>query len=205
MIGILDYGSGNINAIGNIYSRLNVPHCLVSKVADFEKPLSRIVLAGVGAFDHTMKLLKGTELLEPLNEIVLSRKLPTLGVCVGMQIMAKRSAEGSNSGLSWIDGEVVRMSTAGLNSKPLLPHMGWNSIEPVGAHPILEGIDMEKGFYFLHSFCFRCNDKQNVLTRTFYGESFVSSVFRDNIFGFQFHPEKSHSNGIRLLENFAKL
>lgn len=144
-------------------------------------------------------------MLDRVNRMVLEQKVPVLGVCVGMQIMGSDSDEGKSAGLGWIEGNVRRMSIKELQSKPYLPHMGWNSISPGHSHPILDGIDFEKGFYFLHSYCFICSDSENVLTTTRYGADFASSIHRDNIFGFQFHPEKSHHNGVRLFSNFASL
>ncbi len=204
MIKILKYGSGNIAAIASIYDRLQI-QCEFASVESDLANASKIILPGVGAFDQTMESLRRSKMLECLNYMVLRRNIPVLGVCVGMQIMGNESEEGESRGLGWIPGRVRKLKVKLKSSKPHLPHMGWNNIESDIVHPILDGIDVERGFYFLHSYCFECQNKENTLSVTYYGEKFASAVYKDNIFGFQFHPEKSHSNGIRLFENFAKL
>lgn len=204
MIAILKYGSGNVAAIANIYSKLNLNFKTVTEEAELEYA-SKLILPGVGAFDEAMRLFTESGLREPTSKLVLEKQIPVLGVCVGMQMMANSSAEGQLDGLGWVDAEVVRLDTSGLERKPLLPHMGWNSILPTKSHPILKGIDFARGFYFLHSFHIKCSEKNDVLTESRYGETFASSFAYKNVFGFQFHPEKSHANGIRLFKNFAEL
>lgn len=204
MIKVLSYGSGNIAAITNIFERLSIPFEIATYVCQLENA-SKLILPGVGAFDQTMQLLQSSGMREQIDELVTVQKLPVLGVCVGMQIMAMRSEEGSMKGLGWIDADVVRLDTTELHSKPFLPHMGWNSIRATANHPILDGVDCSKGFYFLHSYCFKCRDESDVLCYSDYGQSFPSAVRHNNVFGFQFHPEKSHQNGISVFRNFAKL
>lgn len=204
MIAILDYGSGNIQAIKNIYKRLKVDCEFVNAPEQLAKA-SKIVLPGVGAFDEAMRQLEKSGLRESLDYYVLKKNIPILGVCVGMQIMAQSSEEGLLPGLGWFSAKVKKFDVAKLLHKPKIPHMGWNTLHPVTEHNVFKNIDNSKGFYFLHSYYFECADKSDVLSSTTYGEVFSSSVNKGNIFGFQFHPEKSHSNGVNLFKNFAEM
>lgn len=204
MITIVDYGSGNIQAFVNIYKRLNIP-CTIAKTPDDILKASKLVLPGVGAFDETMTILSNSGMLDSLNEQVLKNKIPVIGICVGMQILANKSEEGELPGLGWIDAEVNRIDVKNLEAKPHLPHMGWNTAQIENKNQLLENLDSEKGFYFLHTYYFSCNNPSDILTSTIYGEKFTSAVNCGNIFGVQFHPEKSHSNGIELLKNFANI
>ncbi len=204
MIAIIDYGSGNIQAIKNIYKKLKVDSKFASTPQDLDG-VSKIILPGVGAFDEAMTQLNQSGMRQILDNLVLERKIPVLGVCVGMQIMASRSDEGNLDGLGWFNANVKLFDQSIIKHKPKLPHMGWNEIEAKVKHPIFDSIDMTKGFYFLHSFYFQCNDTQDILAKAFYGSEFHCAINKGNIFGFQFHPEKSHSNGINLFKNFAEL
>lgn len=204
MITIVNYGSGNIQAIANIYKELNIPYKVASTPEELADAV-KLILPGVGAFDKTMSCLKDSGLQAQLDELVLEKKIPVLGICVGMQIMSDSSEEGELSGLGWIKGKVKKFDITTIHNKPHLPHMGWNAIKPTVNHPILEGIDEEQGFYFIHTYYYACQKEDNILTHTDYGGNFASSIFSENIFGAQFHPEKSHSNGIKLLRNFANL
>lgn len=202
MISIVNYGSGNIRAIGNIYDKLRIPYN-VAETAEEINGAEKIILPGVGAFDETMSKLNESGLREILDRKVMVEKKPVLGICVGMQILAKSSDEGSLPGLGWIDGVVRKFDVNKLQHVPKLPHLGWNSIEPKKDSTLLRHIDFETGFYFIHTYYFSCNREQDVLSTTNYGEDFVSAVNHENIYGTQFHPEKSHSNGVELLKNFA--
>jgi glutamine amidotransferase len=204
MIGIVNYGSGNIQAIANIYSRLNIPTKIITEPSELHEA-DKLILPGVGAFDETMKQLIGSGLKEELDKLVLHEKKPILGICVGMQIMAESSEEGTLDGLGWIKGRVKKFDISWFKQKPYLPHMGWNTIIPKTGHPIFSNLDAEQGFYFVHSYYFECADDSNILATSDYGIEFSSAVYNNNIYGMQFHPEKSHTNGIQLLENFAKL
>lgn len=204
MIAIVNYGSGNIKAIGNIYDRLNIPYYIAENADDLKKA-SKIILPGVGAFDETISMLDKSGFRTVLDHEVLVNKKPVLGICVGMQLLAKGSEEGILPGLGWINGEVKKIDKTLLVQKPTIPHLGWNSIKIVKKNILFEGIDEEDGFYFMHSYYFDCNEKEDILTSTTYGKTFSSSISNKNIFGVQFHPEKSHHNGVRLLQNFSKL
>lgn len=204
MITIVNYGSGNVQAIGNIFKRLNIKFRVADNPADLDAG-SHLILPGVGAFDKTMQQLVDSGLKEKLDQLVLTRKVPVLGICVGMQILARDSEEGTLKGLGWIEGRVRKFDVTKFLHKPHVPHMGWNTISPRTEHPLFRNLDHRQGFYFLHSYYFSCVNPENVMCTTEYGGSFPSGVYSDNIFGMQFHPEKSHSNGIQLLKNFAEL
>ena len=204
MITIIDYGSGNIKAIANIYEKLKVEYIIASTPEEVIGA-KKIFLPGVGAFDQTISKLDSTGFRKVLDLEVLENKVPIMGICVGMQILADSSEEGTCKGLGYIKGKVKKIDSSILKQKPKLPHLGWNSIEIIKENRLLYNIDPVFGFYFLHSFYLECDDPNDVLTTTFYGSSFVSAVQRENVFGIQFHPEKSHRNGVNLLHNFAKL
>ena len=204
MITIIDYGVGNIFAFQNVYKRLDIP----TKIAKSSQDLidaEKLVLPGVGSFDFAMNQLNISGMREKLDELVLVKKIPVIGICVGMQIMGNRSDEGELEGLNWIDSEILKFDERLINQRTKLPHMGWNDVIPVKNHPLFIGLEKEAIFYFLHSFYFKCNNPEDSIAVSDYGISFSSAVNRENIFGIQFHPEKSHQFGEQLLHNFAKL
>lgn len=205
MLSIINYGSGNLRAIGNIYDNLNIKYQIVDNIKNFPPDTSKIILPGVGAFDETMKNLNDSGFRELLDEKVLIEKIPILGICVGMQILSEGSEEGKLKGLGWIEGSVKKFDISKLNFLPKIPHLGWNSLNARVNSKILNGIDFETGFYFIHSYYFQCLNPSDILTTTEYGDIFTSSINCENIFGVQFHPEKSHKNGIQLLKNFYHL
>jgi glutamine amidotransferase len=204
MLGIVNYGLGNVQAFANVYKNANIPYQVCSSAEEL-RTADHILLPGVGAFDEAMQLLSDSGMREALDDKVIGEQTPVLGVCVGMQIMGGASDEGSTSGLGWIDGVVQRIDCSKLRNKPALPHMGWNDVLPRQRGGLFEGLERDAVFYFLHSYCFVCSDDEAVLAETEYGDKLASSIKRDNIYGVQFHPEKSHSYGIRLLTNFAGL
>lgn len=204
MITIIDYGSGNIKAIANIYEKLKVQYTIASTPEEVVGA-KKIFLPGVGAFDETISKLDSTGFRAVLDREVLENKVPIIGICVGMQILADSSEEGACRGLGYIKGKVKKIDTNTILHKPKLPHLGWNSIEIAKNNELLRDIDPVFGFYFLHSYYFDCEDQNNVLATTNYGTTFASAVHRENVFGIQFHPEKSHHNGVKLLHNFAKI
>jgi len=204
MITIVDYGLGNIRAFLNAYKRLNI-EATTAATAEELKGASRVILPGVGAFDHAMLRLDQSGMRETLDDLVVQRRVPVLGVCVGMQILARSSDEGVLPGLGWIDGSVKAFaSREGANTLPL-PHMGWNDVRPVSRNKLFDRLDVDSRFYFLHSFYFECTKSHNTLAVSGYGGDFASAVHAENIYGVQFHPEKSHHFGTQLLKNFAEL
>lgn len=203
MIRIVDYGLGNILAFQNVYKRLNVEVGVAKSAADFADA-TRIILPGVGAFDHAMELLDASGMRARLTELVLDRKMPVIGICVGMQVLAESSEEGGRPGLGWIEGRVRHFkSLAGWNRHA--PHMGWNDVAPLAGNAVFRNLESEARFYFLHSFYFECTRPGDVAAVSHYGADFPCAVRRDNIHGVQFHPEKSHHFGAQLLRNFAEL
>jgi glutamine amidotransferase len=204
MITIIDYGSGNIKAIGNIYERLKISFKITDKPGEVNGS-EKIILPGVGAFDETISMLDASGFRPVLDEAVLVKKIPVLGICVGMQILAEKSEEGTLAGLGWIKGEVKKIDKSLLFLKPKIPHLGWNSVKCSRTNALFQEIDEEQGFYFMHSYYFDCADQEDILSITFYGKDFASSIHHKNIYGVQFHPEKSHQNGVNLLKNFANL
>jgi glutamine amidotransferase len=203
MITIIDYGVGNIFAFQNVYKRLNISS-RIAKCIDDLKEVDKLILPGVGHFDYAMSQLNNSGMRERLDELVLVEKKPVIGICVGMQMMARNSDEGTLDGLAWIDAIVKKFDESTINQHTKLPHMGWNDVKAIDNHILFNGLENEAIFYFLHSFYFDCKDQNHVISTTDYGINFASSVQKDNIYGIQFHPEKSHSNGEKLLENFAK-
>lgn len=203
MIVLVDYGLGNIQAFANIYRRLGLP-VATAKTPEQLDGARKIVLPGVGAFDWAMSKLGASGMREKLDEMVLSRGADVLGVCVGMQMMAKGSEEGSLPGLGWIDADVVRFDTARFNQRTHLPHMGWNDVEVAAADSLFRDIEGPR-YYFLHSYHVRPRSDDTVLATASYGDRFVAAVRAGNIYGTQFHPEKSHGWGISLLKNFAEI
>jgi len=204
MIAIINYGCGNISAFATIYKRLNVAVTIAESVEHL-RAADKFVLPGVGAFDRAMERLTQSGMRECLEELVLGDKKPVLGVCVGMQMLAYRSEEGRSEGLGWIGGEVKKFDISKFSQATHLPHMGWNDVQSSAGVGLFEGLDSAARFYFLHSYYFSPSKQENVLAVTDYGETFVSAVGSENIYGVQFHPEKSHQWGVRLLKNFAEL
>lgn len=204
MIAIIDYGSGNIAAIANIYKQLKVPY-VISSDLDELAAADRYILPGVGAFDATMRYLNESGMVSTLNEQVLVNNKKVLGICVGMQVLAESSDEGLLSGLGWIRGRVRQIDASLIPANPKLPHMGWNSVAPKTGAPLFAGVDIQQGFYFLHSYYFDATDADDVTATVQYGKELPCAVAHGNVFGMQFHPEKSHANGVAVFRNFAEL
>ena len=204
MITIIDYGVGNINAFVNVYKRVNVPTKIAKTAADL-KDAQKIILPGVGHFDHAMSELIKSGMREKLDELVMVKKVPVIGICVGMQMMGNSSDEGNLEGLKWIDASIKKFDETKIQQVTRLPHMGWNDVQPVISNPLFEGLEKEALFYFLHSYYFECNNTADILATSEYGGEFTCAAHHENVYGIQFHPEKSHHYGETLLHNFAKL
>lgn len=204
MITLIDYGVGNIFAFQNVYKRLDIPTKIAKTASDLEHT-EKIILPGVGSFDYAMKRLNASGMREKLDELVLQNKVPVIGICVGMQMMGNKSDEGREDGLKWIDADILKFDENLIRQRTKLPHMGWNDVTPVKDHPLFYGLEKNAIFYFLHSYYFNCNNPADILAVSDYGLQFTSAANRNNIFGIQFHPEKSHQYGEKLLNNFAKI
>ena len=204
MITILNYGLGNISAFLNVYRRLNIEVSTAETSGEL-RHASKIILPGVGAFDHAMELLNGSGMREALDEIVLSDHVPILGVCVGMQVLARSSDEGKLPGLGWIDANVRGFKLCEQTRDAALPHMGWNDVRPKAGSRLFDELNADARFYFLHSYFIECDRDENVIATCDYGMPFGCAVQSGNVYGVQFHPEKSHKFGERLLKNFADL
>jgi imidazole glycerol-phosphate synthase subunit HisH len=203
MIVIIDYQMGNLGSILNMLKKIGTDAVISSKVCDIDRA-EKLILPGVGAFDNGMKNLKEAGLLGILNEKVIVQKAPILGVCLGMQLLTKRSEEGILPGLGWLDAETVRFRFPSGIIGMRVPHMGWNTIQTERSSPLVSDLDQESRFYFVHSYHLICNQKEDSLALTPYGYDFTSIVQRENVYGTQFHPEKSHRYGMKVLCNFAK-
>jgi glutamine amidotransferase len=204
MIRIVDYGVGNIQAFLNVFKTLNMPAATAKQASELTDA-TKIILPGVGSFDHAMERLDESGIRPALEQRVKQDKVPVLGVCVGMQMLAASSDEGSRPGLGWIDGRVRAFTQWEPASNHPVPHMGWNDVRAVTPHPLFDQLDAESRFYFLHSFFFENHRPEDTLAVSQYGGNFSCAVHHENVFGVQFHPEKSHHFGTRLLKNFATL
>ena len=201
MITIVDYGVGNISALLNMFDYLGVEATATSVPGEIANA-RKLVLPGVGAFDKAMRTLRERDLVSPLNVAVLERRVPVLGVCLGMQLLARRSEEGSEPGLGWIDADVVRIRP-NLESNLKVPHIGWSDIEPSGSSPLFRPQESRERFYCVHSYHIVCDRADDVAARIDYGAPLVCAVGHGNIHGAQFHPEKSHRFGMRLFRDYA--
>lgn len=204
MIHVVDYGLGNIQAFITMFKRLGVESVRATRAEELEGA-SKLILPGVGAFDHAMELLDRSGMRPALEELVVDGKVPVLGICVGMQILAGSSDEGASAGLGWVDGRVRSFAGNPASAALPMPHMGWNDVVPAASSPLFKGLEEDARFYFLHSYYFECSEPKNVAARADYGFQFDCVVQNDNVFGVQFHPEKSHHWGAALLKNFAEL
>jgi glutamine amidotransferase len=204
MILIIDYGLCNLRSVQKAFERINVPAMVTDNPRDISKA-DKLILPGVGSFAHGIKNITQHGWLYPLKEAVEVQKMPILGICLGMQLLTDHSAEGDAKGLGWIPGNTSHFSKLVGTEALKIPHMGWNTIQPTIVHPLLHGINPSDEFYFVHSYYVSVANAQHRLGQTSYGNSFDSAIFSGNIFGVQFHPEKSHSAGLTLLKNFSNL
>jgi glutamine amidotransferase len=202
MIAIVDFGMGNLGSIRNMLTRIGADSVVTSDkrhIAAAEK----IILPGVGAFDRAMDNLRQLDLVSLLNEQVQTKKTPLLGICLGMQLLSRRSDEGTLPGLGWIDAETVRFPSEVSGQPLMVPHMGWNSISITNPGVLFEGVETEPRFYFVHSYHVRCDHLADVTATAHHGVTFHAAVAHGNVLGTQFHPEKSHKYGLNVLRRFV--
>lgn len=203
MIAIIDYGMGNLQSISNAFEALGEETIIASK--PFELCSAKaIVLPGVGAFRDGMRNLRRSGFVETLNKEIIEKKKPYLGICLGMQFLAEKSLEhGIHQGLGWIKGTVKKLEPN--DSRFKIPHMGWNNIEVADKSILFEGLKDDPVFYFVHSYHLDINEDEAISSFCWHGQKIIASIQKENIFGVQFHPEKSQTAGIKLLKNFIEL
>jgi glutamine amidotransferase len=203
LIVIIDYGIGNLGSIFNMFKKIKVETKITGDINEIKKA-SKILLPGVGAFDNAMKKINELNIKEVLTYKALTEKVPFLGICLGMQILTNCSEEGELPGFGWIDAETKKFNFE-YDSGLKVPHMGWNSVIKSNECELTRNLPEAPRFYFVHSYYVKVNDEKNSIFKTNYGLTFDSAIQKDNIFGAQFHPEKSHKFGMKFLENFASL
>jgi len=203
MIVVVDYGVGNLGSIVNMFKKVGAKAVASSDPAVIEGA-EKLILPGVGAFDAAMRKFRETGLVPVVGRLVMEKKIPVLGLCVGLQLMTKGSEEGREAGLGWFDAETIRFKFDDAHAHLKIPHMGWNTALVCREHPLVMDWDEESRFYFVHSYYVVAKDANAVLAETEYGVTIHSILGRENIMGTQFHPEKSHKYGMRLLKNFAE-
>ena len=205
MIVVIDYGMGNLGSIANMLKKVGASALVSGRREDVEGA-DKLVLPGVGAFDNGMRNIRERGLLEALHEKVIRRRTPILGICLGMQLLTRSSEEGQSQGLGWLDAETIRFAFPPDSRPPLkIPHMGWNTVQPISSDTLFAGMPQQPRFYFVHSYHVVCRQAEDVLARAQYGFQFCAALRAGHIFGVQFHPEKSHKFGMQLLRNFAGL
>ncbi|MFA5973313.1 MAG: imidazole glycerol phosphate synthase subunit HisH [Lentimicrobiaceae bacterium] len=204
MIAIINYGVGNINAFVNVYKKLGIMLKVATSANDLID-VSKIILPGVGSFDQAMSKLIESGMKPTIDRMVLTENIPVIGICVGMQMLAHSSEEGILPGLGYIDAKVLKFDESKKSKKLNLPHMGWNDVLPLKGSMLFNKLEDKPLFYFLHSYYFACNKSEDTIAKADYGGEFVCAVNHNNIYGVQFHPEKSHQYGIQLLKNFLEL
>tara|TARA_B100000700_G_C14927507_1_gene800230 strand:+ start:657 stop:1274 length:618 start_codon:yes stop_codon:yes gene_type:complete len=204
VICIIDLGIGNLGSIANMVKRFYKGEvCISSDTKDIDRS-SKVILSGVGAFDFAMKKLKELQIIPALENKVLLEKAPLLGICLGMQLLTTSSEEGQEEGLNWIPGKVFSFDRLG-DKTFKIPHMGWNRVKVVNDHSIVTGFDEVFRFYFVHSYFVKVENSDHQLLSCHYGQSFDAAIQKENIYGVQFHPEKSHKYGFQLFNNFLGL
>lgn len=203
MITIVDYGVGNLGSILNMLKKVGAK-AEASSDPDVLRRAEKLILPGVGAFDAGMRKLNEAGLAPLLNELVLDKKVPVIGLCLGMHLMTQKSAEGTEAGLGWFEAETVRFQFGPEQNHLKVPHMGWNTLDIRRPHPLVADLGLEPRFYFVHSYHVLCADEADVVAYTDYGHPVAAVIHKGNILGAQFHPEKSHKFGMQLLKNFAE-
>lgn len=203
MITIIDYGIGNLGSIKNMLKKAGVESRISSELPEIASA-EKLILPGVGAFDYGMGRLREAVYFETLNRRVLEDKVPVLGICLGTQLLTEGSEEGELAGLGWIKGKTIKFRQEKMDNSLKIPHMGWNEIKAAKESKLFTDMYEEPRFYFVHTYHMTCEADEDVLVTSQYGYEFVSGVESQNIVGVQFHPEKSHKYGLKLLDNFAK-
>lgn len=201
MVGIINYGLGNLGSIQNMLKVIGEKSIISANVEELNK-CDRYILPGVGAFDAGMTKLNESNLVDYIKGKTLDEHKPLLGICLGMQLLGRRSEEGNQEGLGLIPFENIRFRLENSNLK--VPHMGWDIVEFKQESPLLRKLEGTQRYYFVHSYHALCDSKDNILMTCDYGYEFAAAVIKDNIMGVQFHPEKSHDFGMALLNNFVK-
>jgi imidazole glycerol-phosphate synthase subunit HisH len=204
MVSIINYGLGNLGSILNMFKKLGIEARLVSRPEEILSS-AKLLLPGVGAFDAGMDNLRNSGLIESMNEQVINKKVPLLGICLGMQMLGKGSEEGKSPGLGWIDAFTHKFNFNENEDRLTVPHMGWNFIRIEKQHPIVRDLPVNPRYYFVHSYYVKCQNKEDVLLTSNYGIDFTCGLQHNNIIGVQFHPEKSHKYGFQLLKNFSDI
>lgn len=202
MIAIINYGLGNLASIANMLKVIGVKNIITSDVKQIESA-DKLILPGVGSFDAGIENLNRSSLADVIKEQARNKKKPILGICLGMQLLGRKSEEGKSEGLSLIPFNNVRFQFDN-DSELKIPHMGWDVVDFKMNHPLTDGLKGQQRYYFVHSYYAVCDSQENILITCDYGYEFAAAVVKDNIMGVQFHPEKSHDFGMALLENFAK-
>lgn len=201
MITIVNYGMGNLGSVENMLKHLGIPGEISGELSQVKKA-SKIILPGVGAFDSAMERINSSGLRDVLDHKATVEQIPILGICLGMQLITRSSQEGAIPGLGWVEAETKRFQPKdGLK----VPHMGWNHVVPVRETALTQGLTPDSRFYFVHSYYVEAENEADFICKTDYGVQFDSIISRDNIFGAQFHPEKSHKYGMRFLKNFSEI
>ena len=204
MISIVDYGAGNLGSIANMLRKLGYPAIITSNPEDIKKA-EKLILPGVGNFDYGMSKLRESGLVEILNQKVLEDKIPILGICLGAQLMTKKSEEGKIPGLGWFDAEVKKFSFPKEQTNLRIPHMGWNYVRIKKETALSKDLPAESKYYFVHSYYLESNNPEDIFMTTNYGHDFVSALNHDKIYALQFHPEKSHKYGLKIFQNFLAI
>jgi imidazole glycerol-phosphate synthase subunit HisH len=199
---IVDYGMGNVASIATMLKKIGAQVALSADTYQIASA-DKLILPGVGAFDSAMQSLQARNLIPVLNECVLQRRMPVLGICLGMQLFTKGSEEGKLPGLGWLNARTIRISSKEQQPALRVPHMGWNTVHVLRPCVLFRDTAQQPRFYFVHSYHVICDDGEDVTAITHHGVDFASSFERGNVFGVQFHPEKSHKFGMKVLENFV--
>ena len=204
-ITIINYGVGNLISVKNMLTKAGAVDVSISNEPEEIARAKKLILPGVGHFDFGMKKLHESQLVPIIRQCVLENNIPILGICLGAQLMTRRSDEGTSPGLGLIEGETVKFDISEMKNPHKLPHMGWNFVQPSKEVTLWSNMPSDSRFYFVHSYHFMLDNPEDIWLNTYYGYEFCAAFHRNNIFGCQFHPEKSHKYGLRLMKNFIRI